>query len=239
MDRGFSRRTIKLYYHRFKDSPWYSVSIFSVVIVVCLLLLWLVIIPQLNRWFSILDEEAKTRTRIAAISGNISFLTNMNDLSLDKDLTITAGAIPYEIDYGGILQAITNSAVVSGVTLSDFSFQVGQLMSLKKTKSGFHPLKLTIFVSGPIDNVKRFISEINKKLPLAEVTEWQASEDRSTLTIMFLHKQAPEIVLKDTVSLEPISSTNRNVINMLSTWRVQLPNLDLSSESASGGAFPF
>jgi len=238
MERGFNKRTLKLYYHRFKDSQWYSVTIFSSVIFVCLLLLWLVIVPQLNQWFSIQNEIAKTKTRITAIKGNISFLSNMNETSLNNDVSITASAIPFEIDYAGILQAISSSAVVSGVSLSDFSFQVGQLTTLAKTKSGFNPVKLTIFVSGPIDNVKSFIAEINQKLPLSEVTEWQGSEEKSTIIIMFVHKQEPKIVLQDTVPLNPVSSSNRNLINTLSTWRVALPSID-DSEPASGSAFPF
>ncbi|MBI4084313.1 MAG: hypothetical protein HY431_00225 [Candidatus Levybacteria bacterium] len=240
MERGFNRRTIKLYYHRFKDSPWYSMTVFSSIILVCLLLFVFVILPQLGRWFSIQEEIAKTKTRIAAIKGNISFLSGMNETSLNRDVSITAGAIPYEIDYAGVLQAISSSAVVSGVTLSDFSFQVGQLTSVKKTKSGFNPLKLTIFVSGSIDNVKRFITEINKKLPLSEVTEWQGSSDKSTIVIMFIHKQPPQIILQDTVSLKPLTASNRNLINTLSTWRAAVPEaIENTSTDSASGAFPF
>ncbi len=213
---------------------------FGVIILVCLLLLWTVIIPQLNRWFSIQDEVKRTRERIAVIKSNTLFLNNLDSQNLDTNLTVAVSAIPFEKDYAGILTAITQSAVRSGVALSDYSFAVGELTNIKKTKSEYVPLELTLKVDGSIANVKSFIKEIGEKLPLAELKQWQAEGESSTVIILFYHKQEPKIVLNDTVLLSPLSTQSITLLKKLSLWVVPPFDLTTGGESAeTTQEFPF
>lgn len=239
MQRGLSWKTIKLYFYRFKDSVWYTVALFGGVVLVSLLLIWLVILPQLNRWFSIQNEIRETEARITAIRNNTVFLNNLNNSALDKNLQIVSSAIPFEKDYAGILSAITTAAVFSGVSVSDYSFQIGQLTQLRTAKEGYSPLQLTLRVDGDIPSVKRFIEEMQQRLPLTEFREWQAEPSSSSLTVVFFHKDFPKIVLEDAKPLAPLSSSQLRLVNTLSSWRLPILDASPSATADESQAFPF
>jgi hypothetical protein len=245
-DFVLGRNSLRFWYYRFKDSPYYSLSILLVTIVVCVLLLFKVIIPQVEQWFSIRNEVETLRRRVEVIKGNIAFMNNLDKGKLSSDLDIAMSALPATKDFGGILNAISASSLKAGVSLEDYSFQVGQVSSGSATPTrgvaanGLSPVRLTVRVSGTIDSIRNFLQEIEQKLPIAQVISMEADTKSSTIDIQFYQKPFPQIGFKDSEPLTTLPETNRLLLQRLAEWKNASVGIDdvLNQPVATSEALP-
>src|SRR3989344_4244037 len=141
-------RSIWIYYFKYKDTVIFTVSVFSLIILISVFLFWKVILPQVQSWFSIQNEVAATRERIKNIQDNIALLSNLNSAELDQYFATSVAAFPPDKDYFGILSAVSSSAIETNVSLEDYSFEVGALKSESSEDS--IPVKLSIQLNNEI-----------------------------------------------------------------------------------------
>src|SRR3989344_9386493 len=114
----FGQSDLRFYYFRYRDSKYYSLSIFLLTIIVCIILLINVIVHQFNNYLSIRQEVIAKKTAIKLINENINFMNNLDKSKLNSQLGTVTRALPVEKDFEGILNALSDSSIRSGVTLS-------------------------------------------------------------------------------------------------------------------------
>ena len=138
-----------------------------IVITVSIILVGLIIIPQVQNLFTLKDEEAMHKEKLAILQKNIAILSQVSDETLDKDLQVVSAALPPEKDFFGVLTALSESADGAGVTLQDFSLQIGEIATPYAPAQKNLTIKINLNVSGKdVASTQLFMKKLNEKLPL-------------------------------------------------------------------------
>lgn len=232
---------LRLLYFRYKDSSYYTLFIIALVFFVCMLLFFQLIIPQVQNWFSIRNEVIATQARIDVINQNITFMSTIDKPLLENQVKITTSALPFEKDFGGILNALTDASVQAGISLDDYSFQVGNIASISGQQSNLakdlSSVKLKISVTGDINGINKFLKEINTKLPLSEVIDVDGEFSSTTVTLQFYQKQFPKIVFRDDKPLVMLPNKYNALLTELEAWMPVVTSQE-QQETASESAVP-
>jgi hypothetical protein len=236
-DIWIGKKGFRYVYYTFRDSQYYSYSIISIICIACFLLIFYVIIPELSNWFSIRDEVEATQQKISVLQQNISFINNLDKNQLDTQLQTASNALPPDKDFGMMLQSLSRAAAASGVSLNDFSFQVGSLQlntSSAKTEpavrtvpqigtplgtpqtNGLSTIQITVVAGGDITRIENFMKDLENSLPLAEVTNINGSGTNVSITIEFYEKPFPTITFTGETPLAPLSQDNQTLLQSLS-----------------------
>lgn len=233
---SLDRSTLEQLYRKHKD---YLIPIISIVI--CFFLLVLITIPQIGILSEKQQQYNSEKTKLQSLTNNYNILSNLNDATLDLQLALTVDALPSNKNFTGILNSINLAANKSGIFLGDYEFQVGDLSKVPLGKN-VPVLELTLSINGGVSETVKFVNELYKSLPIAEVTSIGVNNNRSSITAIFYYK--PFADTKD--NFLPINSFSKNyldIISEVSTWnnpRVLeiLPPLN-ASQSASVNFSPF
>ncbi len=230
--------TLKIIYAKYREH-----ILFIFIILVCLILFLTVIIPRI-RELVVLSKNAKSENkRLITLQNNLNFLSNLSDSTLDSQFNLVSSALPAGKDFEGILNAISLAAIKSGVSLSDYDFQVGDLSQTSINVSGFPFLKLSLNIKADPKKTVSFLNELYKTLPLSEVITISESNNFSSITILFYYKPMRRAGLKNDEPITTISSEGLKLISELSFWNSNLtPSIiatSSSSPSASSAASPF
>lgn len=252
----FGQNDIRYFYNRYKDSKYYSASVFFLVIAACSILLVIVIIPQFNNYLSIRQEVAAKQDQIRIMNENIAFINRMDKSTITSQLKSATQALPAEKDFAGILNAIADASIRSGVSVSDFSFSVGDISSRSAINTS-NPVpvgnsspgsvaslgniapsvNLMLTIDGNIDSVKLFIKEISEKLPLSDVTTIDNKDNKTTVSIEFYYKPYPEIAFKEDSPMQPISPEKVKLIERIALWKNSISE-EIVSPIATNSSIP-
>lgn len=213
------------WYYRYRDSQYYMFAIIGLIAVICIYLTFGIIIPELTNWFSIRDEVNTTQAQIAVLQQNISFINSLNKNTLNDQLQAVSDALPPEKNFGLMLQAISIAAQTSGVSVGDYSFQVGNVGSkaakgapVASGPNGVSSVPLTVVVTGSLDGIIRFVKSLETTLPLSEVTRVNGSGQTVSITLQFYNGAFPAVKYAADTQLSPLSSVKVHQIQQLSQW---------------------
>jgi hypothetical protein len=231
-----------LFYLRYKDTRYYSISLYGGIIAISLLLAFLVVIPEIRNWFSVQEEVQASRTRISIMKDNIQLLQAMNRTQLDNDFTTASMAVPPTRDISLLLSAINFSAVQSGVGMEDFSFQGGEVSSRSTVnipKQSENNSTITFTITGSLAQMSAFLNELQQKTPLLTLNSIAAQfkeTDSARITISYFFRAFPLVTQDDSSQISALSSDNKLLLEKLRNWKVPVePAVDVTtgSESAS------
>lgn len=229
--------TIKIIYTRYKQQ-----ILFIITILVCLLLFLVVIIPRILE-LSTLSKNAKNEAdKLIILKNNLDLLSGMDDSTLDSQLKLVSSALPMDKDFEGILNAVSQAAINSGVSLSDYEFQVGDLSEASIKTSGFPYLSMSLSVKSTYQGTVKFVNELYRSFPISEVVSISQEYNSAIVKILFYYKPLPQIRFNDSEPIQAVSPKGIELINKLSLWNYSaLPNSLTSpiSSSASTSTFPF
>lgn len=231
---------LRIWYYRYKDSSYFALVLSALVIIASVVLFFQTVIPQFRNWFSIREEVLRTREQIANIDKNISFLTSVDKEELNDRVQTSVGSLPVEKSFGGIINALSDSAITAGVVLNDFSFEVGNIASSEGELKIFgeddlSTVKISLSLLGSINNISDFVKQVQQKIPLSEVSAVDNDSFSTTVSIQFFQKELPKIVYKDDVPLAPLSSSQLALLKKLAEWKPSIAQTEeaIGSESAS------
>ncbi len=222
--------TVQFWYYRFKDSVYYTWFLVFVSLLVSFIIIFQVIIPQLTSWFSITNEVIALREKISVMNQNINFVNNVDPALLNNQLQTAQSALPAEKDFGGVVSALSDAAILSGVSLSDYTFSVGEVASESAKISN---VDVELVIEGTFDGTVRFLSEIEKKLPLAEIITAQGDNNSTTMKLKFYQKAYPKVVFHEDQPLQPLTDSQTALLRELSTWQRSAPAVPTSSSSSA------
>jgi hypothetical protein len=242
----FGRNSFRFIYFRYKDSPYYAFVVIGVCIIVSIMLFAWVIIPQFNKWFSIRNEVIATQQKIQTVKDNINFMNTINTSFLDTQLNTATAALPAEKDIGSILSVLTQASQNSGISLENYSFELGDIASTSGRQNtaavyGLSSVNVTLITRGSINKIQDFIKNVQQKLPLSEVTQVEGDSDSVSLTLTFFQKGFNRLALDAEQPYPKIDGANNAVLNQLSSWNSSAgqPDQDDSGETTgSGSAVP-
>ncbi len=200
-------------YLRYKD---YLLPIAAVLI--CLILFVKLIIPQIQNLTDLKKQEEKENQKLQILKNNLTLLYNLNQDTLDNQLKITSKTLPVDKDFIGILNGISVAASRAKVSLGDYGFQVGDLTKLPTSVKGYPSIQLVLNISGNLDNSINFLKELEKTVPISEVTDVNLNNRGSNLSLVFYYKPLAPVKLRDDIPLIPLSSQSINIINNISEW---------------------
>ena len=216
----------KIWYYNFRYSIYFPVVIPSSAIGICLLMILLFVVPQVQNWVSLQDEIHATQARIETLKSNISYLQSLNTEILNTDFNTAIAALPADKDFVGILDAIANSAITSKVAVQDFSFTPASAATQKVTVvkgadnndvsvNGMTPIQISLVVQGAVDNVNNFIKGIEKRLPLAEIKEADFNQGKAQVLISFYTRSFPKVRLENDQTVNVLSDKDKALLKKL------------------------
>jgi hypothetical protein len=138
-----------------------------------------------------------------------------------------------------MLSAITNAAAISGVSLSDYSFQIGNIAS-GNDQSGSSKYKgvsatvITVVLNGTIDGIRKFISTLEESVPISEITNINGSGENVSITLQFYQKPFPAVAFSGETAIQPLSAANVALLQKLSQWE-NIPQLQTTQTSSGSG----
>lgn len=183
-------------------------------IFVGIILIIFFVIPQFNGFSAKQNEVEIEKLRLGRLQQSLSALTSTSDDTLNRDLQITSKALPPGKDFALILNAISSAASLSGVSLGDFDFQIGDITGGSQALGASVPsLKITINITGSVEATTRFIDEINKTVPISEVSGVKSGGSFSSVDIVFYYKPFPPKNNTDPESILPISNASQKLID--------------------------
>lgn len=209
------------------------------IIVVCFILLSQVTIPQVDFLSQKLQEENVERAKLNTLNKNLEILSSLNDSTLDSQLQLATDALPIEKNFAGIVNTVNLSANKAGVFLGDYEFTVGDLSKVGPGKNA-PSLELVLAVNGGAAPTGKFVSELYKSLPVAEVTSIVVTGNRSTVTAIFYYK--PFVGQSDTTSpLPSLTQDKVSLIRELSAWNNPriLEQINFVATSSATSSSPF
>ncbi len=213
-----------LYYYKYKDSTYFSLSIFFVLLLIAGLLLLKVVLPQMYNWFSINNEVIATRKKIDVIDANIAYINSLEEQDLAQKRTLFVRALPLEKDVQGLLTIISSSALNASVELDDFSLTIGEL-SPKGAKSNLSSLKLTVSAKGVPTLQRKFIANLQSRLPLVDIANIELNGQNAELTLNIYYKTLPVFKVNDADPIQKISGKFNDIYAILSGWEVNSDNV--------------
>ena len=235
------KKGFRYWYYKFRDSELYSFTTFVVAILICIVILIYLILPELNNWFSIRQEVVATRQRISVLQQNITFMNNLDRNVLNQQLLTSTEALPPQKDFATILSSISNASANSGVSLNDYSFQVGNIASSSGQSVATNQLtaiQVIVVVNGSIDQIRKFINTLENSLPLAEVTMINGSVPNTAVTINFYQKPFPTGNFSPDIPLTPITNDKVTLLQKLSQWQNTSGLQSKTPSTSSGSATP-
>lgn len=237
-----SPKSLKFLYFRYKDSSAFTLSVIGVSFLVVLVLIFKVLLPQVNNWFSIRQEVATTRQQIQTLASNISFVGSLSDDTLNQDLKTVSEALPSEKSFIGILNSISDSAVKSGVLVDDYTFNLGVISGADTpatVSETLSPTQITIVVEGSLSDITSFLKELEQKTPLTQVQNVSFARGSATVILTYYYKPFSRISFDDTAAIQPFPKSTTDLIKQLDSWR---PTSNVAASppvAASASADPF
>lgn len=215
MKKNLGLNTVKNLFKRYKEYLLYYL-----VILVCFVLFWQVILPQIQNWLLVIrDEEKATRDRIGILRQNTDFLSKIDEASFNSQFQTTSVVLPLEKDFVGILNAIGIASANSAVKVNDFTFSVGDLSS-KPEVNLLPSLNVFLNISGGVGQTRRFVKELSVLSPISDVVDIRIEENKSDLQIGFYYRPVSPITFQYTLPLKPLSAESRLTLEKISSWTV-------------------
>lgn len=211
------------------------------------LLLFFVVIPQLNQYFASSKELSDETQKLNVLKNNYNFLSNLDDSKTADDLKLLSKVLPPNKDFTGILNALSVVSSKTNVTIGNFSFSLGDLSKSSQQTGSFPFLKMDVDLGGDAGSIVKFMNELNKTAPLAEAKVIKGAGRLYLLTIVFYYKPFPPKNVSDEEPVVPLSAQSSSLIKDINSWNNVsdqntfpfLPPVVASSSASGSNPLPF
>lgn len=203
---GIEVKTLGFFYNKYKN---YLVPILTLVI--CFFLLIGITIPQIGLLSQRQAELKAEEEKLNILNKNYSILSNLSSSSLDSRLKLSTDALPIDKNFAAIINSINLSAEKAGVFLGDYQFTVGDLSKSTPGKTASF-LEVDLSINGGAISIGKFVGELYKSLPIAEVKNIVVNNNRGQLTVDFYYRNYAPI---DSNSFSPLPELTKDRIDIL------------------------
>ncbi|MEK7551583.1 MAG: hypothetical protein AAB532_03205 [Patescibacteria group bacterium] len=228
--------TFNILYRKYK-----SFILPVIIIIVCVILLFLVIFPQIKAVLDAKEKEVIERQKLEVLKNNYNLLQNMNLDKLNTELAMLSRTLPPTKDFAGIINSISDKSVKAGVRIGDFEFTVGNISKDTEGTIVFPSIQITLDVVGEPESVLNFVRQLYRSMPLCEITTIEQGGKSARIKIQFFYKAFPQGPVNKESPIVAFASIDTALINELSSWGdvSEVSSIPLSpniSEESSGSA---
>lgn len=214
------------------------------IIVLCVILFFTFIIPQIQQYSEARVQIQEVQDRILILEKNISFLSNVNEQEQNAQTATVLAALPEDKDYAGILFAVKSASSKAGVGIGDFTFQVGELSAKSVITKNLPTISMQVNVVGDPVAIEKFLLAIAETLPLSNITEVTMGSRSTEVVLEFYYKPIATLRMNYAQPFVQMSPQNKNLLDQLTKWQTAQPILyfdssPLESSSSAGGVFGF
>lgn len=240
MNNSLKNSSLQLLYVHFKNSAMYPISVIIFILLIAAFLVFYVIIPQYDQWFSIQNEVADTKAKLDVVNNNLNFIGSLDKKKLNDKLKVASSALPLEKDFAPVIGAIADAAIEAGVSTEDYSFRVGRIASNSAegaTLYSANAISLAIVVNIPVTDVQKFVRAIERKLPLSSVTSLEADSRSTTISVSFLNKPYVSKPFNDETSIKRLTRDQETLLKQMAEWKASSSApLNIASSSAQASS---
>lgn len=213
---SISSNTFKVIYYKNKD---YILPLFIFFISIAVFFGFLMV--QIQEFYTFKTEEDALKGRIIEYQNKLRLISNLDENKLKKDLNMTYLALPPEKDYAGILYGISRAGDLSGVTLSDYSFSVGDLSTKSAEVSPLPSISINFTVKANVDGTKKFIKSLYEAFPLATILSVSLNKDSANILTNFYYKASSYAAFDIGLPIKEITSEQNLVLEKISSWKTK------------------
>lgn len=189
------------------------------IIIISILLFFFFVIPGIQNYFAQQDLAKAEEQKLQVLKNNLNTLSSLNDSQLNQNLGVLSAALPSGKDFAGVINAINTDAALTGVSVGDFEFQVGDLSQNPTGGGGAFPtLQLNVSLNGDPVAILKYLSELSRTVPISEVTSIKTSGNFANLTLLFYFKPFISSNLSDETPVNSLSSQDLSLVSNLSKW---------------------
>lgn len=217
------------------------------IIFVCIVLLIMIILPQLTLISDTQQKKEEEVNKLNILNTNLVQLESINDGALSDYVSTVTLALPIQKNFESVLGAISSAANVSGVLVGDYQFQVGDISHPPKAGGGKFPsIEISLSLTSDVDSTLRFMDEIYRTVPLAEVKGVSVSGDSTTIDLVFFFKPLPPSGIDPTIQFRKITPKDKNLLNEIFKYNnvqlvensipAEIPSPEVQNQEASASA---
>lgn len=206
------------------------------IICICLVLIFTVIIPQIEQYAQQKAQVAEVEARIAVIQKNIAAMRAINQQEQATQLATALSVLPEDKDYAGMLFAVKAASAKSNVRIGDFTFSVGELSAKSVIKKTLPNVSMKLQVSGGINEINTFITALSQTAPIVNISEVHMGGKQANLILQFYYKPIPKLKINVTQPIPGLSAKNQTLLGNLSLWETAGVGIDASESIESSGS---
>ena len=215
----FDRSSFLILYNQYRE---YLVS--SIFLVLGLLLLLFLTIPSMRSLMAEKRQEKEYKTRIETMQNNLRFMELLDPRLLDSQVKLVSSVLPPDKDFVLILNAIAESKGNTGVSLGDFSFQVGSLATRSASVPGLPAIPVKLTGQGNIKNIESLLANLEQTVPISEVNTIQISGQSASFTVNFNYRLKSQLPFNPNLPIQPLSKGEEAVLNKMRSWHTGTSN---------------
>lgn len=202
-----NQTTLRIIYYRNKQfiTP-------IIIFIVCIVVIFEAILPQVQDWFSIRNSVNNSIQKITKLNKDISVVSNINEDSLNSDIDFLSQVLPQSKDYIGVLNAISQAAILSATSLGDYSFDVGDLSKIQGKED---TIQIRLSISGGVAEAKKFISSLKNQAPLSTVEDIQIQNNIISILAIFYFKPFPSVTFDENTPVETLNQLENSQLQKL------------------------
>jgi hypothetical protein len=210
LDRG----SLLIFYNKNKD---YVLPL--VVLVVSIFILFFVVIPEINQYFASRAQLETDNQKLEVLKNSYNFLTGLDQTQSESDLKLLTKTLPTEKDSIGIINAISAASSKTGISIVNYRFTPGNLSKATDEINTQYPtISMELNTQGSGILLKDFVNELNRTVPLIEVSSIKHKYNTATLVLQFYYKPFPPQNINDESPISLLSGKDKVLIRDLYTW---------------------
>jgi hypothetical protein len=194
-------------------------------------LILVVIKPQIESIGEQREQNTLKQNEIVQLQSSLAALNSVSAERVADDVKIMNEALPTNKDIITIFSTIISLTTKTGVELSGFTLQVGDIFNTTKDKAapdqidvssdtGFPALNVQLTLqSTDQSQVVEFTKLLYEKLPLARVNNVTAQEGSSSLDISFYYRPQDLTILQNTNTIPGYTKESLNTLDTLRKWK--------------------
>jgi len=183
------------------------------VIFISILLLIFFIFPEFNGYFQKREAVLMEQEKLNNLKESLSAISSIDDSILSQDLEIVSRALPPNKDFAAILNAISQAASVTGVSLGDFEFQIGDITKTNTTPASTPSIKISLNITADTLSTVAFLKELEKSVPISQVAGAKSSGSFASIEVVFYYKPFPPQGATDPEKIRPVTAANQKIID--------------------------
>lgn len=214
-------KSLKILYYQYKDTKIYGLLVLSVILLIGFILIWWIVIPEVQKYISIQDEVNALQKKVTLLKSNLNYIQSSDPTEVDDGFQSAIAALPADKDFEGLLYAISASALRSGIALDDFSFSIGKLAT--ESGTALTAIPITLSMKTDVPTAAQFIDELNQKVPLSDISVANVTEDQSqnssSIQLNFYYQPLGNVVFHDDAPIPQISDYQKQLLQKMKEWK--------------------